>query len=439
MIHGWKASPFRCTACALSLIGLASGALADEPLTGLPDASLATSLPRQLADLDGRSYLARRGLTYVVNYSGEVFGIASGGLEQTATYDGVLALTADLDLERLLGWSGASLHASGFQIHGRGPTDFVGNEFTISNIEALPSTRLYELWLEQGIFADRVKIRFGQLVADGDLAVADTAAQFLNGTFGWPGIFGSDMPAGGPAYPLAAPGVRVGVSATRELTFVTAIYNGSPADPDAEDPEASNRDGLEFRLRDPPLVMSEAQYSFGQDSGLAGKVKLGGWYNFGHFASLKTGAAVRGDYGIYAVMDQRLYALPGSDDKGVSGFARISVSPEQQNLFDFYFDAGLTVSGFSTARPDDTAGVAFGFGNASGAASRADRDAGLSVARDYEAVLELDYQAVIAPGWTVVPDFQYVIHPGAHVPNPQSATEPIKDAVVLGLRTSLNY
>jgi len=39
-------------------------------------------------------------------------------------------------------------------------------------------------------------------------------------------------------------------------------------------------------LRDPPLLMAEAQYKYNQEknsSGLAGSIQLAGWYHFGKF------------------------------------------------------------------------------------------------------------------------------------------------------------
>jgi hypothetical protein len=42
--------------------------------------------------------------------------------------------------------------------------------------------------------------------------------------------------------------------------------------------------GLNFRLRDPPLLLGEVQHQYNQDKaapGLAGTVKLGAWYHFG--------------------------------------------------------------------------------------------------------------------------------------------------------------
>src|SRR4051794_6698762 len=90
----------------------------------------------------------------------------------------------------------------------------LGNLMTASGIEALPSTRLYELWLEQKFFDDTVALRAGQLAADTEFLVSQYATLFVNATFGWPAITAADLPSGGPAYPLATPGIRLKVAPT---------------------------------------------------------------------------------------------------------------------------------------------------------------------------------------------------------------------------------
>ena len=58
---------------------------------------------------------------------------------------------------------------------------------------------------------------------------------------------------------------------------------------------------------------------------------------------------------------------------------------------------------------------------------------------DYELSVDFTYQAQIVPGWTIQPDFQYIMHPGGHAPNPFAPLVPIKNAVVIGVRTSIEY
>jgi porin len=61
--------------------------------------------------------------------------------------------------------------------------------------------------------------------------------------------------------------------------------------------------------------------------------------------------------------------------------------------------------------------------------------------RDFEAVFELTYQYQLAKNWTLQPDVQYIVHPGANVADPQVRTgvAPIPNAAVVGLRTILKF
>jgi porin len=132
----------------------------------------------------------------------------------------------------LVGWKGAVVHANAYYIHGIGPsTERIGNIFTVSNIEGDETFRLFELWFEQTLLQDKLKVRFGSLAADSEFFISDTAALFLNTTFGWPGATAANMAAGGPAYPLTSLGVRVQYAPTDNLTILAAVFNGSPADP----------------------------------------------------------------------------------------------------------------------------------------------------------------------------------------------------------------
>jgi porin len=59
--------------------------------------------------------------------------------------------------------------------------------------------------------------------------------------------------------------------------------------------------------------------------------------------------------------------------------------------------------------------------------------------RGSETHLELTYKAQIIPGWTIQPDLQYVWRPGGNAPDPNVATKPIDNALVVGLRSALSY
>src|SRR3981189_873181 len=59
-----------------------------------------------------RSRLEQAGLQFTFTYYGDGFGNPRGGVTQGSGYDGRFVITPDADMEKLAGWSGASLHAS---------------------------------------------------------------------------------------------------------------------------------------------------------------------------------------------------------------------------------------------------------------------------------------------------------------------------------------
>jgi porin len=61
--------------------------------------------------------------------------------------------------------------------------------------------------------------------------------------------------------------------------------------------------------------------------------------------------------------------------------------------------------------------------------------------RDYESVLEITYEARIAPWWLLQPDLQLIFHPGGSIsaPLPAPVWRPIPNALVLGLRTGITF
>ena len=389
-----------------------------------------------LRAVDFRDDLKAAGIDVTYNYTAEYFNVVSGGVSQGSSFNGLLEQKVYLDLEKLGGWRGAQLHAHAFGIHGKGAgVAHLGDVTSVSNIEALETVRLFELWVEQSLFDGRLKVRVGQLAAD-SFFVSETAAQFFNGTFGWPSSTAANMVQGGPAYPLASPGVRVELKPADDITLLAAIYNGSPADPNAPDAQRDNRHGLKVRFSDPPLVMGEAQ--FGYVAGLPGMFKLGGWYEFSDVSDKLTGAQVDGNSGVYAVIDQGLWKDPVSA-QAINFLARVSAAPERQNEVSFYSDAGLVFTGFVPGRPNDTIGLAAGYSRVSPRVRERQRLDGDPVISDFEAVLELNYSAEIMPGWTVAPDFHYIWHPGGGAENPEKPGTAIDNTVVVGVRTSFTY
>ena len=211
---------------------------------------------------------------------------------------------------------------------------------------------------------------------------------------------------------------------------MVGVYNGDPAPPCAsDDPQRCNDHGLDFELDDDPLLMVEGVYRYNQEGRLPGAVKVGGWNHFGTFEDQRfdsggaliavtgnAGKPLDHDWGLYGIIDQLIWRVPGSEDpQGVGVFARFIGAPEDRNLIDFYFDGGFTFTGMIKSRPNDAFAIGFAYTNISDQVSAFDVDFGEPVARNYEALIEICYTYQINPGWSIQPDFQYIFQPGGNV------------------------
>ena len=448
-----------------ALVHAATVFVAAACLGSLPIAHADEAEPARAASAakDPRQALADAGIQFSMTYIGEALANVSGGIRTGAIYTGRLDLGTTIDLEKVAGWTGATFHANMFQIHGDGLSrSYIGNLMLVSGVEALPATRLYELWIEQKLWGGKVAVRVGQQASDVEFFDSSYDDVFVNSALGWPGITGINLPAGGPSPPLAVPGIRVKAELSDRITAYLALFDGdaSPLGPD--DPQITNPNGVLFRVNDPPWWIGQVKYKFGVGAdNLPATITGGAWYHMMSFPDQRFSADglsladpnssgeplwLRQNNGLFMVYEQLLArAAPGSD-KGVAFFMRASVSPSDRNLISTYIDGGFLFTGFSDARPNDKFGIAATYARISNSARALDRDVAFFTAtpypiRDFEAILEVTYAAEIRPNFVVQPVFQYIVHPagGAVDPNDPTQTHRIKDAVMLGVRTTVTY
>jgi porin len=425
-----------------------------------------------LGDMAGlRPFLSKFGISLTIQETSELLGNVSGGVRQGFEYDGLTQATLQLDTERAFGLHGGTFNISALQLHGRNlSAENLDSLQTASGIEADRSTRLWELWYEQSLLDDHLSVKVGQQSLDQEFMVSQDALLFVNTMFGWPMLPSADLPAGGPAYPLSALGVRVKWQATDSLTLMAGVFNGSPVSDLNGDSQAINASGLSFPLHGGVLAIAELQYSYPAIGGmvsasgpqpLAGVYKLGVWYDSEDFADQEvdnTGTPLaspastgnprnhRGDYAFYAVIDQSIWNDPNDSDadRGVSFFTRVMGAPEEdRNLIDISANAGFTFHEPIPGRGDDTLGIGMGYAKVSDSASGADKDTaffngGYNPVQGSEEFVELTYQYQLTPWCQVQPDIQYVIDPGGGVSN-QFTGHRVKNEAVIGVRMNVQF
>ncbi len=329
-----------------------------------------------------RSRSAEAGVNWSVDYTGEVLGNVMGGLERGAVYTGLLALASELDLGRTVGWERAVLSGSAVFPHGESLTEgYTGDLFVASNLDARQEFRLFELWVEDLFWEERLSLRVGQLAADSEFAGTERGSLFVNATLGWPAILGVNVPA--PAYPVGAlGGLKLGG------WYHTGLF------------EHQRMDSAGRSLADPAG---------------SGEPRL-----------------VRGNGGFYATLEQELTresVLEGGDRQGLGMFGRVGWASGDRNPVQVYIDGRVTYQGLIPVRNADLCGVAVAYGGMSRDLRRLGADAAAlgegGVRPDYEVVVEGAYQFEVRSGWVV----QYMVHPGG--------TAELDDALALGVRTTL--
>ncbi|HVE16888.1 MAG TPA: carbohydrate porin [Chthoniobacterales bacterium] len=416
-----------------------------------------------------RTNLEDHGVDFFGGYTAEVWGNTTGGLKRGTVYTGLLDFGVNLDFEKLVGWKGASFSTTWLWLSGRDASeDLVGNFLTVSNIAGFNTLRMLEMWYQQDFWQREgdgalpgLSIRVGQLTADSEFIISDYGSTFINGTFGWPAFAYTNIPDGGPGYPMGAPGVRVAVTPVQWFTFQAAAFQGDVFAQDV------NTVGFDWRLQRNLgyTLLGEAQFRWNhqeEETGLPGQLKVGAWFDTADFPAAYGDNAYWGNSGYYAIVDQMLFREPSkpvevtskdgksvaapdgkSDAKsfkepvkyekstqGLGAFARISFDPQDRNFVGFYFDTGLVYTGLIPGRDDDAIGLALGYANLTQGAAQTLFDDG-SRKNGYEMVIEGTYDAQITKWLHIQPDLQYIVRPGG--------SGDLGNAFVLGGRVSVTF
>ena len=395
------------------------------------------------------------GVSIGLRYTGEVVSNPRGGIHRGTDYEDDVQLGADVDLEKLVGWTGGSFRVAAMSVHGRGPSaNNIGDKISVSNIEWLRNTRLSTLWVQQAAFDNLISLRVGQLLLDDEFQVSPTVGNFVMNPFSYMPVGFINLAGGGPVYPAGSPGARLQINATDEFSLLTGMFSHTPQ------PERGG--GALFKINSGGAhVISELKYQVNQDKdaeGLPGVYMLGGWYDTGTFADQHFNARGqslafnadsiarqdRGNWALYAIADQTVWR--STDAESIAIFARVGFAPSDRNEVCLNYDFGASYTGLIPGRESDilSAGVTRAIVGSAARANNRDGQIATGVAlpvRDGQTGFEVNYLVKLAPWWTLQPTAQYVLHPGFNIHNPKSVDQAavIPDAAVILLRTVLLF
>ncbi|RRN61983.1 carbohydrate porin [Caulobacter sp. 602-1] len=335
------------------------------------------------------------------SYTADLAGTVSGGLAKRGRVLDDLQVFGDLDLDKAVGWKGASAHFELLNNSGAMPNDDAGTLQGVDNIEVTRQrARLFEAWVEQG-FGDKASIRAGLYDLNSEFYANDSAGLLLAPAFG----IGSELAATGPngpsIFPSTALAVRVRWTPNDHVYAQAAALNANAG-------VLGDPGGVKTSFDNGLLLIAEAGWQG------RGKVAFGTWRYTDKQDDIRF-LAPSGDpapataQGAYVLLERHLTG--DVDVRKTTAFARLGVSDGDTTAFRGGWQAGVLVEHVFESRPDSAFSIGVNQVFLSGKYRDNAIDAGLGLRRS-ESAIEVTYSDKIGPV-TIQPDLQYVKDPGA--------------------------
>ncbi len=255
-----------------------------------------------------------------------------------------------------------------------------------SNIDATSRTTLYELWIEQRLFSDKLRLKGGKIDANTEFAVVQNAGDFLNSSMGYsptivlfPTYPEPKMAITAFLHPYNNYGLGIGVFETAGFGTLTVVEPGDT------------------------WKLGAAE--------LPGRGSFGYWRLDGKIARLD-GVETSSAQGFYSVVEQTAWRRPlDPGERKITTFLQAGWADGEVSSFTHHVGGGAVLQGPFHKRSQDGIGVATTWVHFS-----SDPDADFD--RLGELVLESYYKAAFNKHVALVLDFQYLHHPGGLHENP---------------------
>ena len=343
-----------------------------------------------------------------------------GGISNGSRHITHLDLKLRMDLEKAVGWNGGSAMINVLSDGGWGPNArHVGSQMGVTNVEvgAPTTTRVFQAWLQQSMFDDRLAILAGLYPIDSEFFTVDSAGVFIGPQYGTPADLA--LTRGPSIFNNSAFGVRAKWNLTKTVYAMGAVLDGIPNDPARPKVAA-----IRFAKGDGSFSIGELGWLPEADNekfkGHA-KAAFGLWgYSTQVNDQRDTDAGgnplLRRQRGGYVLGERSLARLGGSDERFLSGFARYTWGDGDSTAVKNSLNLGLHLKGPLASRADDVLGIAW----TRAGMSRKWRDVQTvpGNTKASEDALEITWRFAVTPWLAVQPNYQYIKSPGgAALPN----------------------
>jgi porin len=309
-----------------------------------------------------------------------------GGIKKGNAFMGLLDAGLLIHTDKF--WKGGEFSVEFMNTHGYGLSgNLTGDLQVISNIENGNYTFLENLMFRQNIA--NISILVGLQDLNAEFCASEYGGAFTNSSFGIHSTFPLNF--GVPIYPKTALAIEGLFALNDNFSFKVSLFDGDAGsledDPHNFDWSVSAEEGF--------LTVEELEYK--STSGKLTDIKIGGFSHSGEFNDMDgDSSAIKGDFGLYAIVDKQLYE---DSSRSIGVFGQLAIFPSKANFNSAYYGGGVTISGIFAKRADDCLAL------------------GLACSQlfdnTYECDIECNYNLALIDHVSLQPAFHYIIHPGA--------------------------
>lgn len=306
---------------------------------------------------------------------GDTNVLLSGGAEPgTWSFNQALIVGANLDAEKLVGWSAASFGIQFLRFDGQ---DTNGQAGSVQGYNSLPGplprqrSELYQLWIRQAFFNERIVLRLGKMVPTTDFnnvarpvaTSADLAVPAVTGLLYTPVFVNPTLLGAIGGYYNSVSGFTVSLAPTRNSYLRYGFFDGNVAR------------GVQTGLMGPQFNgywfhILEAGADWVLADRYPGNFGAGLWHQTGELDG-PDGITQTNTGGFYLFGTQRIWTAPANltppDGKNsvaapappasISAFTQFGANNARTLPANQFFGAGLTGFGLVPGRAQDSAGL----------------------------------------------------------------------------------
>jgi porin len=395
-----------------------------------------------------RQTLHDDGIDLDLNYVGEFAYNRSGGTRHADAYADQIHVGVDLDFDKLWGWHGASFHLAinqrnGDQLDHKAQ---IGNLFETQEIHGRGHVaRLSNFFYEQSLWNNLVDLRIGRMVPGGGGAqfmAFDCEFQNLAACGSLPGYVSN----GWYTSPIGQYGAAVTIKPSSSWYVRVGALDSNPRN-------LENAQGLNPLTPGGwknTLALGELGWNTTMGAAdLPGTWAIGGWHNSANYPDVLLASNGRpladagsdaqplirnSESGSYVMLRQQLTRNPQAG--GLTVFANLVQSDADTDRVDELLQVGLLYDAPFAGRTHDRAGLMLSRAQVNGRVADGIRLDKLTNAEPRalpgnEYTLELNYKLAVLSGVYLMPNVQYIRHPGGSDDN--------RDAAVLGMRIAADF